>query len=162
MRRRVLAGTVIVLAVLLAGALALLLVPDARRVVLGLLDSRLVAACETALLDRLKAPSTYARVSATESSEPIRLADYYVDAFSRNGMPGAAEQELNRRVHDHATRWTVLIEYDAANGFGTPIRGVSACTYSSLDGGTKGVSALLVKIDGKTKTQWLVEALKAR
>lgn len=61
-------------------------------------DSPGIRECEELIKDRLKAPSTYKRISA----------------FSGKGGVGAGRM--------------VQIEYDAANSFGTPLRQTDFCS----------------------------------
>lgn len=57
------------------------------------------------------------------------------------------------------TRYSLYMEYDAANGFGTPIRSKAHCTYDATTE-TIGYSTYLnVKIDGKTHNDWFFDSL---
>jgi hypothetical protein len=62
-----------------------------------------VGACETFIKERLRSPSTYKQINA----------DY-------SGAPFKSEGRDVRMV---------IIEYDAANAFGTPIRGSQQCVF---------------------------------
>ncbi|HEX8573999.1 MAG TPA: hypothetical protein VF759_14740, partial [Allosphingosinicella sp.] len=64
-------------------------------------QSQAVQACEVFIKERLRSPSTYKRISG----------DALGPAFENDG----------RRVK------MVTIEYDAANAYGTPIRGSQQC-----------------------------------
>lgn len=148
MKRRVVAAAALgSLAVAVGGGAAVLLDP---------LTSRMVKACEAALKDTLLAPATYRRVSASESTDPISLEEY---AAARGET---AVAEFDRQRYDHAFRSTVRLDYDAANAFGTPLRLSSLCTYDTLDGDASRAHERLVRIDGKTRTDRLIEAVQTQ
>jgi hypothetical protein len=66
-------------------------------------QNKAVNACETFIKDRLRSPSTYKRINV-------------------DGLGPAFENE------GHSVKM-VTIEYDAANAYGTPIRGSQQCTF---------------------------------
>jgi hypothetical protein len=117
-------------------------------------ESGFVKACEAALQETLLAPATYKRVSTFETSEPLSLEDFTRD------LGGSEAAYYRRQGHDHAVRSELLITYDAANAFGTPIRGQSLCSYDTIDGDASRADSLFVRIDGKTHTDRLVEAIR--
>lgn len=59
-------------------------------------------------------------------------------------------------------RSVAVFEFDAANVYGTPIRGLAECAYDTLDGDPKLASAFTVKVNGKTTTDRLLEAVERR
>lgn len=109
-----------------------------------------VAACETYIRGVLKTPSTYRRASvqvmdseplsqaefdartglypvprltkAQAKADPMLAIDANLDAMKRSLMEGR-EQRVR----------TVLIGYDAENGFGAPIRELAACQFRLVD-----------------------------
>lgn len=123
----------------------------------GQTDSDLVVACESALKDMLAAPSTYRRIKITETSEDLALDAYFAANESTETI-----EAFQRRLHDKAVRWIARVEYEAQNFFGTPLRRVSLCTYDSLSADTPTPSAFTVRIDGKTKTDYLIDAIRQR
>jgi hypothetical protein len=117
--------------------------------------SPLLAACEEAMKERLKAPSTYRRISVSETKEPLSFEQYYAarpesDAVKTVLIRGATEKPVKR---------TILIEYDAANAFGTPLRSRSLCTFEASDSREVPLGKDFVTIDGKSYVQWLVDQL---
>jgi hypothetical protein len=73
-------------------------------------QSQAVQACEVFIKERLRSPSTYKRISG----------DSLGPAFESDG----------RRVK------MVTLEYDAANAYGTPIRGIQQCVFEVNANGT--------------------------
>ncbi len=114
-------------------------------------------ACEAALKDTLLAPSTYHRIGVTETTEVLSL-----DAYFRLEDEGESVEAFIRQTHDHAVRSVALFEYEAANAYGTPLRLFAKCTYDSLDGDASGAHQLTVRIDGKTSTERLKDAIERR
>lgn len=85
------------------GIVALVLLPIAAT---ACSDRPEIAQCEAFILKKLKAPSTYKRITATGI-----------------GIPYESPKE-----------YSVSIEYDAANAYGVPVRGTQICTYPLKDG----------------------------
>jgi hypothetical protein len=117
-------------------------------------ESRHVKACEAALKDTLRSPSTYQQIRVTERTETIPIEKYLADEKNE------AVRQVYLRQYKQAVRSLVYFEFDAANAYGTPIRGFSEYSYDTIDGDISRVSELMVKIDGKTKTDRLVDAVR--
>lgn len=133
-----------------------------------------VAACETYIRGVLKTPSTYRRASvqvmdserlsqaafdlrtglypvprptkAQAKADPTLPIDANLDAMRRSLMEG---RELRVR--------TVLISYDAENGFGAPIRSQAACQFRLLDGELGDEGTLKRHADSVVSSQKLGE-----
>lgn len=118
-----------------------------------LASNTMINACEDALKERLKAPSTYRRIKVTESQQSITFEQYFA---ASNDSP-AVQSFLRSMAKQPPTQLMTFIEYDAANAFGTPIRSISKCTYNTLDPTRSTDSKELVEIDGKSNTRWLVD-----
>ncbi|MDB5681676.1 MAG: hypothetical protein JWO16_1481 [Sphingomonas bacterium] len=96
-----------------------------------------VAACESYLKKKLKSPATYQRVDVKSYDEgPMTL-----DAFrtSMGLLPTAQADELGKLDSQllkgrKISKRQVFVTYDAANAFGTPIRGIEVCTFRLADG----------------------------
>lgn len=118
-------------------------------------DTPLVQACEVALKKRLLAPATYRRVGVVESQSAMPLEEYLTNERSDS------IKDFYRKLGKQPVRARAIIEYDAANAFGTPLRSFADCTYeaSSADA-VSGVSEHSVKIGGKTTTDHLIDAVK--
>ncbi|THK35637.1 hypothetical protein EHS39_23705 [Ensifer sp. MPMI2T] len=126
-------------------------------------DSEMVTACEASLQKRLRSPSEYKRFEITSYEEKLDRA-----AFSRyltDDKVGAVFREAQLREFDRGTLdptlFSLFISYDAPNAFGTPIRGIARCEYMNARGDDSGASEHDVMIDGKTYTDWLIEAVRA-
>jgi len=127
-----------------------------------------VSSCERVLSERLRAPSTYHRVDVSEIHNGDPLAT--VDDLVKDGLRGAALDNIrdwmkgSSRDSAKPAVYEYLIHYDAANGFGAPVRGIAACTYVSLFGQQAPTSDLLdnVFVDGITSLDWTLESVKAQ
>ncbi|TBC64494.1 hypothetical protein ELH36_17995 [Rhizobium ruizarguesonis] len=127
-------------------------------------DAKIVTECENALKERLKSPSGYKRIEITRSQQVLDRASYQAylnETF--NSSPSL--QEMSLRQFDKGTvkptAFTLIIEYDAPNGFGVPIRGYSRCEFVDDDGVDSNASALRIKIDGQTNLDRLLKSLDA-
>ncbi len=134
----------------------------------------LTIACEEELKLRLKAPATYSRVeSRTLLVEATTIDDVisslgYDDLSSRSAEVrrwNEAIITMTRAKYSNSTPYKhqLVITYDAANAFGTPIRGMSLCvTFShkreDLSESDFVSSSLL--IDGKKYTDWLIDRIR--
>jgi hypothetical protein len=116
-------------------------------------DSAFLKACDEAIKDNLRSPSTYQRIEVSEVQEQLSIDD-----FTR-GME-ADEAALYKGRSDKAVRTRALISYDAANVYGTPIRDLADCTYDTIDGSISVVNKFFVKIDGKTLTEKLLDDIR--
>jgi len=133
----------------------------------------LTIACEEELKKRLKAPATYSRVDTTLLIEATTIDDVissfgYDDLSSRSAeVRRMIEQNITikRAIYSNSTPYKhqLVITYDAANAFGTPIRGMSLCvTFSpkreDLSKGDFTSSSLF--IDGKKYADWLIGRIR--
>lgn len=124
----------------------------------GLSDSALLTACETAIKSELLAPASYRRISVRETAEKIDLQKYL-----RDHETSPAVRQLLARSSSQPMRGHALIVYDASNAFGVPIRAGADCTYEALDAnGLVNADQWLIKIDGKTRNQRLLEHLRPK
>lgn len=129
---------------------------------------RFATACEGTLKERLRSPKTYSRVLV----EHFPLAEQTLDQF----LSLDSEEERQRymrlvrtnssvqKSHDlmvdyfdkvHPKRLRALITYDAANAYGTPIRGFAECTTSiqtDLDFSAETFGG--VSVNGQTSIEW--------
>ncbi|WP_037462616.1 hypothetical protein [Sphingobium herbicidovorans] len=69
-------------------------------------ENEAVKACEDFILTKLRSPSTYKRIEASGSLVPF----------------------------DKPETFTAVVEYDAANAYGTPIRDRQVCVFGLKDG----------------------------
>lgn len=113
------------------------------------IESGFVKACEAALQDRLKSPSTYKRINLVQTVEPLTVNEYAKGDQKIFDFYMKSERKPVRHI--------VLFTYDASNSFGVPIRNVAKCSYDTIDGEKPVDSKELVEIDGKTNIEWLTE-----
>lgn len=137
-------------------------------------ESKFYGMCEEVLKDRLKAPSSYQRISITESFAVIPIEEYRTMLTSKldtvvDGKYGNPEGMANieyrvDRVKSGSLpapmRYKLWISYDSQNSFGVMIRGKSRCDYIAEDGTLDFANEFNVRIDGFDKTEWLAEMIK--
>ena len=134
---------------------------------------RFYAACDDVIRDRLKAPSTYRRISATK----IKLGRADLDHYMKRETPEKREwqerldrDEWLRAVRENQEKtfaeskfqeaWTV-IEYDAANSFGTAIRSRAICSDYILEGDPIKVDKYWgPRVNNMTKLDWATQGLR--
>ncbi|MBC7280011.1 hypothetical protein [Hoeflea sp.] len=124
------------------------------------LEPALYAKCEDVLKRRLKSPSSYKRVKMWPSEKSLSAEQYAVEkpdmADSSYGLKKLADIESGALK---PVLRQVLIEYDAQNGFGAAIRGAAKCSYVA-DSSNDRILGIMVRINGKTHTDWLVESIR--
>lgn len=127
--------------------------------------------CETVIKERLRAPSTYRRIKVEYASKALDAAGYYREKDLE--YAAAASVELRALIYEDMQAGSKLvadgkikpqlisanIQYDAANGFGTPIRSLANCQYFQERAVDKLYSSNL-KLNGKTQLQYAIDALK--
>jgi hypothetical protein len=88
-----------------------------------------LAVCEEYIAASLRSPSTYERARATISDSRLPLAYWMEDLRSapESIRPLLADQAKERAKH--GGRRIVLVEYDAQNAFGAPVRGIASCKF---------------------------------
>ena len=127
-----------------------------------------LASCEEVIKERLKSPSSYRRINEPEiSTSKSAISD---DEFEELVMRLPAElQQATREERLRGEAWVeqfnfvTMIEYDAANAYGTPLRRTSICRSGTSYSGTPGrfdVSSNSVEVDGRTSTGWFVDQAK--
>lgn len=117
-------------------------------------EPKMYAACEEALKDTLRSPTSYRRISLMSSERPISMDEYLADERS------PIVKELLKKSGGNPVRSVAIIEYDASNAFGAMLRGTAECSYDSLNGDISKASAISVKINGKTLTDRMVDSIK--
>lgn len=114
-------------------------------------EGRFVKACEAALQDRLKAPSTYKRINLIRLDETLTANEY------ARGDQDVFDKWI--KSEKKPVRHTAVITYDAANSFGVPIRGIAKCSIDTAP--DKEPSGLMedIEIDGRSNMDWLAEQI---
>jgi hypothetical protein len=120
----------------------------------ALFERPLIRACEDGIRETLVAPRTYRRVWVGDVKEEEISLDAY---WAVEGKPSPAVEEFERREHEHATRWTVSLEWEASNRMGVPLRSGSKCSYAAIGDSERHADAFGVVIDGKSWAQRLVD-----
>ncbi|MBB5754633.1 hypothetical protein [Prosthecomicrobium pneumaticum] len=125
-------------------------------------EPKMIGFCESVLKERLRSPSTYRRIAATKRAEPL-TTDEWLARRAKSNPKQRATDEIVARVRQSAGASPALIkvtlEYDAANAFGTPLRGFALCEYLS-DDGKDPTGAWAVTVDGETDTDFLIRQLR--
>ena len=83
--------------------------------------------CESELLAKLKAPSTYKRIKASTiivTADVIRQSNR---ELKKIGIEGGTDE-------NPADYLSVSIEYDASNSYGVPLRDTQTCRYAVSNG----------------------------
>lgn len=136
-------------------------------------QARFVAKCEAELMDRLRSPSTYNRRSVTDIRRepatveqflgietPEKAAEWRALAQANPTLKDSQEmmrQIFNARPHDFAF---VYLEYEAANGFGVPIRSTVRCDDFFEEGKEPDLRFFRPRIDGETNLEWTVNQME--
>lgn len=124
-------------------------------------DSKMVKACETALKERLLAPSSYKRIEIDERKLTTNHELYEARLIKRSQRDPSFTEE---NIKDHLDRFdkglsnpivfAVFIEYDSANIYGTPMRYHAACGYLDDSGDSTQATEYTVEINGKIVDEW--------
>lgn len=117
-------------------------------------EAQLLAACDKAISARLKSPSSYRRIDAL----PYRPSHLSPEAAAGDGAD-PREVAVYARMGG-AWRHRIMIEYDAANAYGTPMRAAATCDYLGFsEAPPDKVTDTLIRIDGQTDSDWLIRGL---
>lgn len=126
-------------------------------------SSPMVSSCEELIKKKLRSPSSYKQVSINRY-EDILTRDQYKKIVDQKYSDNPTLKEYEIKLFDEGRinpkKIMLFIESDAANVYGTPIRSTDKCEYIS-ENGEEPTSYLSVKLNGKTYTDWLKEAIKA-
>lgn len=133
------------------------------------------SACIDAIKKRLKAPSTFDLIDVTANHQPVSVRSEArirrdIEAVKDKDDTDSRIEELQLRRElvsvtsgdkHSATNLQLIIEYDAQNAMGVPLRGLANCT---AQGGPNGEFSSdddwKVEIDGETHTDWIVNQVK--
>jgi hypothetical protein len=125
-------------------------------------DSKLVAACETALKERLKAPSGYKRIKVAEYQREISIDQYAQFRYDEEKPLSQDRIVLMKKTASGSKMPTVFqafIDYDAPNSYGTPLRSLAQCEHVSSDG-SNDVDARSVRVNGLNSFEFMLEKKK--
>ena len=146
---------------------------------------RFEIACVEALKKRLKSPSSFALIEKTDVSKEISISNEeekalrarFSELLAKDKEKTLASEEklelarmslkiagLNDVKHGRGEGeklLSLIIEYDAHNGFGVLIRSTQRCEYNAPLGTFSSYADHDdVLINGKTYTDWLIEQVK--
>jgi len=127
----------------------------------SIFESKFNSACEDGIKKRLLAPSGYKRIALQRRDEVLTRDEFVAHMAATNTPEGAMKSDLESfdKGRLPVTKFTAVIEYDAPNAYGTPIRFTSICEYVSetgKDDQERDFYALFLTIDGETDNQWLI------
>lgn len=131
-------------------------------------EERFQEACEVVLLDRLKSPSSYRFVSLTEVRvKPATKAEFYGWQTTQEEFEYFAKVRRDTRLakmHKWQEELFALkpnivlayLEYDAANSYGTLIRGVVECSMITRNDAYEPSprDEKIMRVDGKSQFSW--------
>lgn len=120
-------------------------------------ESKFAAACEKALKETLISPSSYKRISTVSAKEPMSVDDYFKTQPERSENVRA----LLKSANSTAWRYSLLVEYDASNSMGVLLRSKAVCTDEVLGDQPPTDNEMIVKVNGKTTTDRIVEQVKS-
>ncbi len=124
-------------------------------------DSKMVTACETALKERLLAPSLYRRIEIDERKMPTNHESYEARLVKRGQRdPSFTDEEIKDRLRrfdaglSNPIVFALFIKYDSPNIYGTPIRYHAACGYLDDPEDHSEPKWDNVEVNGKTDNEW--------
>lgn len=124
-------------------------------------DSKMVTACETALKERLLAPSLYKRIEIDERKMPADHESYEARLVKRGQRdPSFTDEEIKDRLRrfdiglSKPIVFAVFIKYDSPNTYGTPIRYHAVCGYLDDPEDHSEPTQYKVEVNGKTDNEW--------
>jgi hypothetical protein len=130
-------------------------------------NSKFLDLCEAAIKSQLRSPSGYKRID-WKFEKTLLSPDQYLGKLEKQGK--AVGNELTKFEIDalrngryNPAAFSGVVEYDAPNAFGTPIRGNSTCDYLSLSGNLDHLGEVNIKVNGKSMTDRvgdMVESVK--
>lgn len=136
-------------------------------------EAKFISACEDVLLGRLKSPSTYKRISVTELHTQEATLDEFLGIYSEEQRLDYSRRNAGDPKLAELARWrsesfrngefeiaSIILDYDAANGFGTPIRGSSWCSVVVRKGADLDSAFGGPAIDGYTALDWSLKVLR--
>lgn len=135
-------------------------------------ESKLLSICDDMITERLLAPTTYKRISAS----PLKSAKADFNQFMGWDVPEKKQRDIEARVDPAVMkaqdsikrqysgvdwlRYSSWIEYDAANAYGTPIRSVSECVLIARSDEPLSISSLSdIRVDGSDSLDWSLNEL---
>lgn len=165
-------GTAIVAALVIAAAAAFAVYQNPE-LVMGAeekFETRFLAACEDTLKKRLRSPSSYLLLDANHYTSRDVSFDEYMgwdlapeqkrrrEAFAAKDDSAKETLDLQRGIYDRSdkTLSSVLIRYEAANGFGASIANTAVCK-TDRKGEFRDLDATWVRVNGSTNLEWTTE-----
>lgn len=120
-------------------------------------------ACEESLKERLRSPSSYMRIKCQGPYSEAANEESYLD-HDRSQAWSEVDSNVKSQIQAGELQITKsFIEYEAANGFGASIRGLSSCTVDHRKATTlpDAVRYFGPNIDGLSHTQWIISQIES-
>lgn len=128
-------------------------------------DAGIVRDCEDKIISRLRSPSSYKRINAEHRVRDLDESELWRRLLAEYGMSSDAKEDLLRKAFAVARASSVkpyediaVIEFDAANGFGAPIRDRWTCDETTYGVSANSSTTTAFRVNGKT----LAEELNSR
>lgn len=144
--------------------LAILALSTATLAGCSMFDSPMLKSCEEILKVRLRSPSTYQRIEVISHTKTGLTVEEWVAEHGTRKSQGVQQSDIDygkiiAHLGESFTLNQLLISYDAANAFGTPVRTTALCTFPSVDGDDSGASTYNVQVDGLSASDWRMRGL---
>lgn len=106
-------------------------------------EPKLNTVCEELVKERLRSPSAYERVRLTALDEIVSAEAYEAGYGYILTTSQRAVIEGGANPHRH----TVIVEYDAPNAYGTPVRSAARCVHYSIDGKSENANRYSTSVE---------------
>ena len=158
---RVISALVFV-AVLSAGAFILWAPDSVRPPFLQSEFERFCRACEETLADRLRSPSSYVRLDCSGPYTETATRASYLDYDQGVEWGDLSSWRTNEIENGQVEITTAYLEYEAANAFGTSIRGIAECQVDHRDnqGLVDAIRITGPNVNGYDRIGWTIERLR--
>lgn len=119
-------------------------------------DPPMLTMCEGVLKERLRSPSGYQRISYRSLDRSLTPDEYLAALKEHRPETPISDIDRSEAASGAPTLFQMLIEYDAPNAYGTLVRGNQICDYLGTKAEFAAASDFFIRIDGKTRIEWLV------
>lgn len=120
-------------------------------------EKSFLALCESQIKNMIATPSSYNRISYNVIREDIDREEFINNPEKYGEEISEDRKSILRQLEVTPIVFRMVIEFDAANAYGTPIRKLVSCEYFSQFGELDGVSRINMTINGKTEHERLID-----
>jgi hypothetical protein len=113
----------------------------------------MLLACESEIKERLLAPTTFKKLSTSSARKEIAIEEYLIDEKQES------VRATLRLGFSKATEFEMIVQYEASNAYGVPIRSFANCRYRTLSDNASKASKFSVIVNGMSHVDWLVNQL---